>query len=470
MARHRFVRTLTATTVATYLLIALGASVIPSDGSVLLARIHHAAAILVGILLLGTAWQAWIESLPTRVRIAIAVVVGLYPVQAGVGAASVTGFATVGPNVHLWGAMVIFSTLLVSLVWTLEADVERTPRQAVDRPVTPPDRTSELDEAGSDRQASFDGQTDSDRQASFDGQTDSNRQDRMSARWGTLNAYVSLTKPRLMWLLCLLAIAGMALAAGAGHAIDGPTVVVTLFGGVLAVGASGTFNQVYERDRDRQMQRTHDRPLAVDRVSPHRAVLFGISLAVIGLGSLWLFINPLASLLTAVAIVYYSVVYTVVLKPHTTLNISIGGGSGALPAVIGWAAVTGSIDLPALLLAAIVVLWTPAHFYNLAIACRDDYSRAGYPMLPSVRGVEVTRRRIVWWFGATLLATSALAAVADFGITYAVLSVLAAGAFLWTIVRQYEEQTDSAAYRSFYASNAYLGVVLVGIVIETVLL
>jgi len=189
--------------------------------------------------------------------------------------------------------------------------------------------------------------------------------------------YLELTKPRLMWLLCLLALAGMGLAVATGAELDGVTVVATtLGGGVLAIGASGTFNHVYERDRDRKMRRTADRPIATDRVGVRRATGFGVALVIASMAVLVAFVNVLTAALTVAAIVYYAYVYTVLLKPTTRWNTVIGGGSGALPALIGYAAVTGTVGLPAVLLALVVCCWTPAHFYNLAIAHREGL-RAG---------------------------------------------------------------------------------------------
>jgi protoheme IX farnesyltransferase len=276
-------------------------------------------------------------------------------------------------------------------------------------------------------------------------------------------AYLSLTKPRLMWLLCLVAAAAMVLAAG--RDLDPGTAAATLAGGVLAIGASGTFNHVLERDVDRRMQRTSDRPLATDEVGVRRATAFGVVLTVASL-AVFASINPLAAGLGLTAILFYSVVYTLLLKPNTVQNTVIGGAAGALPALIGWAAVTGSIGLPGLLLAAVIFLWTPAHFYNLALAYREDYERGGFPMLPVVRGEAVTRRHILWYLGATLSGAVLLGAVTDLGIVYAATSVLLGTVFLWAVVRLHRERTADAAFRAFHASNAYLGALLLAVVVD----
>jgi protoheme IX farnesyltransferase len=283
----------------------------------------------------------------------------------------------------------------------------------------------------------------------------------------TAYAYFRLTKPRLMWLLCLVASAAMALAASTGTTGLSPRVLLaTLGGGVLSIGASGTFNHVLERDIDRRMSRTSDRPLATDLVPVRNAVAFGVVLAAASL-ALFASVNWLAALLGLTAIVFYSVVYTLLLKPNTVQNTVIGGAAGALPALIGWVAVTGEIGLGGLVLAGVIFLWTPAHFYNLALAYKDDYERGGFPMMPVVRGETVTRKHILWYLGATLLAAAALATHGGLGAVYVVAGVAFGAVFLWAVVRLHYEQTESAAFRAFHASNAYLGALLLAVVLDT---
>jgi protoheme IX farnesyltransferase len=213
------------------------------------------------------------------------------------------------------------------------------------------------------------------------------------------------------------------------------------------------------------MARTNDRPLATDLVPVPNAVAFGLLLTAVSVG-LFATINWLAAVLGLIAIVFYSVVYTLILKPNTVQNTVIGGAAGALPALIGWAAVTGEIGLGGMLLATLIFLWTPAHFYNLALAYKDDYARGGFPMMPVVRGETTTRRHIVWYLGATLIAGAALAASETLGWLYVLTGVVFGGIFLWMVVQLHYEQTKAAALRSFHASNAYLGFVLLAIVVE----
>jgi len=181
-------------------------------------------------------------------------------------------------------------------------------------------------------------------------------------------------------------------------------------------------------------------------------------------------VNVVAMLLTMLAIFFYTVVYTVVLKPHTDQNVVIGGAVGALPALIGWAAVTGAVGVPALVLGGVIFLWTPAHFYNLALVYKEDYERADIPMLPVVRGDEATLRHITFYFGATVLSVSVLAYVTELGWLFAGVSVVFAGVFLGAVVSLHRRRTRKAALRAFHSSNAFLGAVMIVVSVETLVL
>ena len=408
-----------------------------SDPSVLVAVLHRAVAAVVGLLVIATAVVGWSET-TARVKTTLALALALYPAQVVLGALVATGSALA--TLHLFVAMAIFAVLVVGLAWHLEAETGSD-----DAPESPPELAPPVDEEPAATE-----------QPALSG---------LARAKATARAYFELTKPRLMWLLCLVAGAGMVIAGTPTVR----TVVFTLGGGVLAIGASGTFNHVLERDIDRRMERTSDRPIATHEVPVANALAFGGLLAV---ASLWAFlsVNLLAAALGLAAIAFYSVVYTVILKPNTVQNTVIGGAAGALPALIGYAAVTGTIGIGGLMLAAVIFLWTPAHFYNLALAYKDDYERGGFPMMPVVRGETETRKHIVFYLGATLLGAGALAAVTDLGWLYAGTAVLAAGVFLWAVVELHYEQTDRAAFRSFHASNAYLGLVLVAILVDSLAL
>jgi protoheme IX farnesyltransferase len=406
-----------------------------SDPAVLVALFHRFVAVVVGLLVIAAAAIGWSNG-SRRVRAALAVALFLYPIQAAIGALLATGTAL--ERFHLLTAMTIFAALVLALAWQLEAETgtddasEASPESDRPAPHTPDEGVA--------------------------GMTDMSTTDRVKA---TVGAYFRLMKPRLMWLLCLVAGAGMVLAGTPTIR----TVVFTLGGGVLAIGASGTFNHVLERDIDKQMERTADRPLATHEVPVRNALAFGGLLTV---ASLWAFlsVNILTAALGLAAIVFYTVVYTLILKPNTVQNTVLGGAAGALPALIGYAAVTARIGLVGLVLAGVIFLWTPAHFYNLALAYRDDYERGGFPMMPVVRGETETRKHIVLYLGATLLGAGVLAAVSNLGWLYAATTVLLGAVFLWMVVRLHYERSESAAFRAFHASNAYLGLVLVAIVID----
>jgi len=422
------------------------------ETALLIAWGHRLVAVAVGALVLVTAVAALVRrpAMDRRVTVALGVALLGFPVQIGLGALVVTSGATATlTTAHLVTGMAIFAALVGALAWHLEPDRE-APGES---PLALADGTVESgtydDQSGEDLHG---GEVPT-----------SNDRTLVGHIRATAFAYFRLTKPRLMWLLCLVAAAAMALAAGSQLTVR--TVVLTLSGGVLAIGASGTFNHVLERDRDRRMDRTSDRPIATHRIPATRAVAFGLALAV---ASLVVFaqLNLLAAALGLTAILFYSVIYTLVLKPNTVQNTVLGGFAGSLPALIGWAAVTGGIELPGLALAGVIFLWTPAHFYNLALAYKDDYAAGGFPMLPVVRGDAETRKHILWYLGATLLSAVALAALTSLGVLYAATTSAFGAVFLWAVVRLHRERDESAAFRAFHASNAYLGALLLAIVVD----
>ncbi|MDS0293254.1 heme o synthase [Halogeometricum luteum] len=416
----------------------------PTTADGWLAVGHRAAAVLVGLLGVVTLVAGVRADVSRRVLGAMVVAGLLYPVQSALGAfVAVDGPSATLSTAHLAVGMAIFGGLVVALAWTLEADTG----DPTDRPESAPEPDL-APEGAHDPVVPT---------------------DPVARAKATAYAYFRLMKPRLMWLLCLVASAGMALAATTSGGLTPEVVLATLGGGVLSIGASGTFNHVLERDIDRRMERTSDRPLAVDLVPVRHAVAFGLLLAAASV-ALFAWVNALAAVLGVGAILFYSVVYTLILKPNTVQNTVIGGAAGALPALIGWVAVTGSVGFGGLALAAVIFLWTPAHFYNLALAYKDDYARGGFPMMPVVRGETETRKHTLWYLGATLVAAGALAAMEGLGLLYALTSIVFGGVFLYYVVRLHYEQTQSAALRSFHASNAYLGTLLLAVVVDTLAL
>ncbi|GAB7018074.1 heme o synthase [Halostagnicola sp. A-GB9-2] len=404
---------------------------------------HRLTAVVVGALAALTVFVALFGAASSRVTAALVVSLVLYTIQVGVGAVTATvGPAALAPGLHLGLGIAIFSIIVLALAW----DLEFATGSENDEIESPPEPDPIETEPAPQRPLPT---------------------GRLARARLTAFAYFKMMKPRLMWLLCLVAAAGMALAAGPNLEIS--TIVATLGGGVLAIGASGTFNHVLERDIDQKMSRTADRPLATDLIPVRRALLFGAFLTAASLG-VFLTINALAAALGLAAILFYSVVYTLLLKPNTVQNTVWGGLAGALPALIGWAAVTNEIGMPALALAGVIFLWTPAHFYNLALAYRDDYARGGFPMMPVVRGETVTRKHILYYIAATLVGTVGLAWITDLGALYAATVAVFGGIFLWAAVRLHFEQTEAAAFRSFHASNAFLGAVLVAVLVDALAL
>ncbi len=415
---------------------------LPTERAGWVALGHRIIAVVVGLLVVASTALAWYNRESRRVRLALTLALALFPVQAALGALTAVGeIPEMLGLAHLLVGLVIFGGVLAALAWWLEAETGE------------PDDAPDEFEPGTDHLPPV--------EEVPDPTIPTAAVPRLKA---TAWAYFRLMKPRLMWLLCLVAAAAMALAGGAGFTPY--TVAAVLVGGSLAIGASGTFNHVLERDVDKRMQRTSDRPLATDLVPVPHAVAFGLLLTAVSVGLFWT-VNPLTAALGLFAIVFYSIVYTLVLKPNTVQNTVLGGAAGALPALIGWAAVTGEIGGGGLLLALVIFLWTPAHFYNLALAYKDDYERGGFPMMPVVRGETTTRRHIVWYLGATLAAAAVLALVAEpLGGLYAAVGIVLGAVFLWMVVRLHYERTEAAAFRAFHASNAYLGLLLVAVVID----
>ena len=252
-------------------------------------------------------------------------------------------------------------------------------------------------------------------------------------------------------------------------------VVATLAGGTLAAGSAHAFNQVLERDIDAVMRRTRRRPVAISVISPRAAALFAAALLAFAIVLMLAFVNPLAAALTVVANVFYVVVYTVLLKRRTSQNIVWGGVAGCLPTLIGWAAVTGSLAWPPVLLFLVVFFWTPPHYWPLAMRFRDDYARAGVPMLPVVASARVVAAQILAYSWAMVITTLALWRVADLGWLYGVLATLAGVWFLAEAHRLHRRaKADGTgaglrAMRLFHGSISYLTVVFAAVALDVLL-
>jgi protoheme IX farnesyltransferase len=281
----------------------------------------------------------------------------------------------------------------------------------------------------------------------------------------TLQAYVRLTKPRVVELLLVTALPPMVLAAGGVPALR--LVLAVLIGGALAAGGANAINCWIERDRDQVMRRTHDRPLPAGEIDPTSALVFGIVLNVVAFVLLATVANVLAAVLTLSATLFYVFVYTIWLKPRSVQNIVIGGAAGAVPALVGWAAVTGHLSAAAWVLFLVVFCWTPAHFWALALKYRDDYAAAGIPMLPVVRGVAATTRGIAKYAVLTVAVTLCLGLVTDVGAIYVGVAVVAGAAFIAAALRLVRDGDPKRAIRFFGWSNVYLMLVFVAVAVDT---
>ncbi len=285
--------------------------------------------------------------------------------------------------------------------------------------------------------------------------------------WQVVQSYCQLTKPRIILLLLITTAGGMWIAAEGQ--VPAQLLIVTLLGGAMAAASANTINCIYDRDIDYIMERTRHRPLPSGRVQPRDALIFAIALALISFGLLTTFANLLSALLAMSGIVCYVGVYTHWLKRHHTQNIVIGGAAGAIPPLVGWAAVTGDLSWAAWVLFAIVFLWTPPHFWALAMMIREDYAKVGVPMLPVVVGEKPTAFQI--WLYTLLLIPVTLLLVYPLhvmGAIYAAIALLLGGLFVhkaWTLLK---EPTDYGLARSvFKYSILYMMLLCAGMGIDS---
>ena len=252
----------------------------------------------------------------------------------------------------------------------------------------------------------------------------------------------ALTKPRVMSLVVFTALCGLLAAPGNIHPVIGFTAILCL---AMGAGACGALNQWYEADIDAKMARTSKRPLPAGRMDRESALHFGIGLAAFSVGIMGVAVNWLSAGILAFSIFFYSVVYTIWLKPNTPQNIVIGGAAGAFPPVIGWAAVTGDVTLIPVLLFAIIFLWTPPHFWALALFMKTDYGAAGIPMLPNVSGQRVTRNQIFGYSFPMAAAAIAPFALGETGWLYGISSVVLNLIFLGLAFNVWRNEANEAA-------------------------
>jgi protoheme IX farnesyltransferase len=280
-----------------------------------------------------------------------------------------------------------------------------------------------------------------------------------------LAAYVALTKPRIIELLLITTVPAMVLAAGRWPGTW--LVVATLIGGSLSAGGANALNMYYDRDIDEVLRRTRARPLARHEVAPRNALVFGVVLGVAGFAWLWVFTTLLAAALATAALLFYVLVYTMALKRSTVQNIVIGGAAGAAPTLVGWAAVSGTVGVPAWVLFLIVFYWTPPHFWALALRYKDDYAAAGVPMLPVVAGVEATTRRMLLYTGLMVGVSLLLVPLGGMSWIYLGAALGLGGWFLWDTWRVVNHPEQ--AMRLFTTSTIYLSALFAAVMLDVLL-
>lgn len=280
--------------------------------------------------------------------------------------------------------------------------------------------------------------------------------------WG----YIALTKPRIIELLLITTVPAMVLAERGWPSTL--LVVNTLIGGTLSAAGANALNSYADADIDAQMQRTAHRPLAKHQVPPRHALILGTTLGALGFLYLWNSSNLLAASLSTAALFFYVFVYTLWLKRTTVQNIVIGGAAGAAPALVGWAAVTNSVPLGAWLLFLIVFLWTPPHFWALALRYQDEYAAVNVPMLPVVKGVPATVASILRYTVALIVATLLIAFTENLGWLY---FTVAAGSGVWLTIKALQLKADpDSPMGLFHASNIFLTLISAGIVADVLVL
>ncbi|HEY3163698.1 MAG TPA: heme o synthase [Candidatus Limnocylindrales bacterium] len=415
--------------------------------------LHRWIAVIVGLIIAAVLIAAWrVRPRNGRiVRLAL-LAAAIFPIQAIVGGLQIlTGLSGWTQTLHLALGAIIW-TLLVALVSVSYLEG----RSALRAPV------------GGSGAPAIDGRPD-----------DVSATPEVRTRKDTIRAYIALTKPRIIELLLVTTVPAMVLATRAvpgiqlGHWLW--LTVWTLVGGTLAAGSANAINCYLDRDIDLLMTRTRRRPLPAHEVDPERAVVFGLALGAVSFAVLAFFVNLLAAFLGLLAIAFYVVIYTMLLKRSTPQNIVIGGAAGALPPVIGWAAVTGNVGVPALILFALVFYWTPPHFWALSLRIRKDYAAAGVPMLPVVRGIPETTRQIGLYTILMVAISLILFAVARMGVVYLVAALVLGALFLrqaWGLWRRgdSEEESTAGAIRLYRYSISYLTLLFAAIAVDTLVL
>lgn len=284
-----------------------------------------------------------------------------------------------------------------------------------------------------------------------------------------LRAYVALTKPRVVELLLVTTLPTMIFARQGLP--DLWLAVATMIGGALAAGSAGAFNCYIDRDMDKLMRRTEKRPLVTGEVTPREALVFAWALGIVAIALLWFGANPLTGLLGVGAILLYVVFYTLILKRRTTQNIVWGGAAGCMPVLIAWAAVTNTVEWPAIILFMIIFLWTPPHYWPLSMKYGEDYRNASVPMLGAVAGAKLVSVQVVLYAYATVACSLLLVPVGGAGWVYTLAALVSGIWFLAETHRlhssaQGEKLTDKTAMKVFHGSISYLTILFLALAVD----
>ncbi len=282
----------------------------------------------------------------------------------------------------------------------------------------------------------------------------------------SVGAYLELTKLRIVTLLLFTTVTAMVAAADGVPALA--LLLPTILGVALASAGASLINQYYDRDMDALMTRTARRPIPSGRIKPIPALIFGLILIVLSVVILGFFVNWLTAALALGGAIYYVVIYTMLLKRNTFMNIIIGGGAGAMPVLVGWAAVTGTIALPAMILFAIVFFWTPPHSWALALLVNKDYTRANVPMMPVAKGEDVTRQQMISY--SVILLVVSLLAFNTFSWLYLSAALLLGLRLIYLTIVLRREKSQPAARTTYKFSTAYLAFLFLAMMLDKILL
>tara|TARA_B100001559_G_scaffold143590_1_gene120495 strand:+ start:2651 stop:3553 length:903 start_codon:yes stop_codon:yes gene_type:complete len=279
-----------------------------------------------------------------------------------------------------------------------------------------------------------------------------------------LFGFIALMKLRVVELLLITTVPTMVVAEEGLPSLW--LIIATLFGGTLAAGGANAINMFIDRDIDKLMERTKGRPLVTGVLSPRSALIFAISIEILAFIWLWAFVNLLSAFLAVAACLFYVFVYSLWLKRSSTSNIVIGGAAGAVPVLIGWSSVTNSLDWPPVILFLLIFLWTPPHFWALAIRYREDYSNANVPMLPVIEGTKVTGYRMVLYAFQVWAISLIFVPVADMGLIYLISAILLGAIFTFFSFQVMIRPTQKSAMRLFGFSISYITILFTLIAVD----